>query len=217
MCHHIYVNILWALIIVNHRQIHRDITWLLVAHDLWSFHIPYQPKRATTYATSLANQPKQPWQITGDSTPNTSGGLGCGSKVRLFEASNLARMPCVSRWDGETWRNGIKKVHSIFICVHLSISDIQWEQPHFLKRIWEPCSHPKVQYAATLLLLSIVISSQFRDSVGWGGHWNGQTVTLVKLNPASCYQWDLPRSYAGCFQPSRYRSCQHLHPHVQSG
>lgn len=117
-------------------------------------------------------------------TPITSAGLGW-SKVRLFEASNLARMPC----EKVGWFVEEVSKRVIDLCP-LSISINQWQQ-HSLKHIWEPRSHPKVQYAAFLPPFSygiMVNSLQFRDSVGWGGYWDAQTVAHVTLNPASCCQ-----------------------------
>jgi len=48
-------------------------------------------------------------------TPITSAGLGCGSKVRLFEASNLALRKGGIWWDG-LLKNWYQK--GSLICVH---------------------------------------------------------------------------------------------------
>ena len=94
---------------------------------------------------------------------------------------------------GGIWWDGLLKRYQkgSLICVryqYLSISINQWQQHSFFSIFENLARILRCSMQLFYHLFLMVNSLQFRDSVGWGGHWDAQTVGLVTLNPASCCQ-----------------------------
>lgn len=112
-----HLKLLWAAIIVNHSQIHREITWLLMT-SFKVFHIPYQSTRAF-----VCNLPCKSTQTTWKSPGKLQ-----SPQLGLAEAkSGSLKHPiwpgCPAKRDG-LLKNWYQK--GSLICVHyqyLSISD----------------------------------------------------------------------------------------------
>lgn len=103
-----HLKLLWAAIIVNHSQIHRENTWLLMT-SFKVFHIPYQSTRAF-----LCNLPCKSTQTTWKSPGKLPPQLGLAAEAKSGSLKHPIWPGCpAKRWDG-------------LICVHyqyLSISD----------------------------------------------------------------------------------------------
>jgi len=123
-----HLKLLWAAIIVNHSQIHREITWLLMT-SFKVFHIPYQSTRAF-----VCNLPCKSTQTTWKSPGKLqSPQLGLAAEAKSGSLKHPI-WPCEKVGYGGMvcWRIGIKKGHwSVSTIIPLSISINQWQQHSF--------------------------------------------------------------------------------------
>lgn len=94
-----HLKLLWAAIIVNHSQIHREITWLLMT-SFKVFHIPYQSTRAF-----VCNLPCKSTQTTWKSPGKLqSPQLGLAAEAKSGSLKHPIWPGCpAKRWDMVGW------------------------------------------------------------------------------------------------------------------